>query len=205
VCENGYADNRCGHGGVLCENCTNTNGTCQSGTCAGGNPANCPANYPGCSPNETNPQPIQALNACSPVTLKEGSVACTGDPTPAACSVWFQNLQTTSPDCYKCMLPFTGPKAVGTCLAPYLDVSCNHDLACSLDCYTVACSQCSAADQSLCQQNVWNPGSTCSGYTQGLYCMQAAAQGPGAFCVPTGDYGMWVYSVGNHYCGTGNP
>ena len=222
TCEPGFVTAACGHGGTLCENCANTGGYCQSGSCtsggaggsggswydggvggAGGSSANCPANYPGCSPSASVPQPTKTLNACSAVDLKNGSVSCSGDPTPPSCGLWYQQLKGTNPGCYTCLLPFTGPMAFGSCLAPFLTAGCNHDLACSLDCQQVACAQCDDATKQACQDGVWS--GTCAGYTQGLWCAQTALQGQGAFCQPTGDYGAWIYAVGNHYCGTGTP
>ncbi|MBI5537396.1 MAG: hypothetical protein HY898_32030 [Deltaproteobacteria bacterium] len=203
VCQNGYADNHCGHGGVLCENCTNSGGSCINSTCSGGSASNCPASYPGCSPNASSPQPVKTLNSCSPVDLKNVYANCTGTPTPPSCGAFIAQLKTTNQACYNCLLPLTGPQALGTCLAPYTDAGCNHDLACSLDCNQVACAQCDAFNQQQCEQNVWT--GTCAGYTQGLFCAQSALQGPGAFCAPTGDGGQWLNTVGNHYCGTGTP
>jgi hypothetical protein len=181
----------------------NTGTTCQNGACSGGSSSSCPVSYPGCSPAANIPQPLTLLNSCSPIDLKNALVNCGGSTTPPSCGVWFNQLQFSSPACYKCLLPFTGPKAFGTCLAPYLDPGCNHDLACSLDCQAVACGQCTQAELSACQQSVWS--SACGGYLQGLYCAEAAMQGPGSFCSPTGDYGVWLNTVGNHYCGTGTP
>ena len=45
----------------------------------------------------------------------------------------------------------------------------------------------------------------CSGYVQGYACYTAAVQGQASFCNWGGDYGKWLYTVGNHYCGTGSP
>ncbi len=204
TCASGYLGSECGHGGVLCENCSSTGGVCQNATCyGGGTPSNCPAAYPGCSPSSANPAPITKLGACPAQALLNGQKACAGTPTPASCGTWFANLQNKNPECYACLLPFTGPKAFGTCLQPYLDPSCDHDLSCSLDCQTVACAQCSTDTQKQqCQEGVFN--GVCSGYIQGVYCAYAAfSQAP--FCESTGDSGTWIYNVGNHYCGSGTP
>lgn len=167
TCAGGYSGNECGHGGTLCENCGSTGGVCQSGACyGGGTPTSCPATYPGCSPATTNPAPVTLLGACPPDILITGQKICSG--SSSACGVWFQTLKGTQPKCYDCLLPFTGPKALGTCLQPYVDPSCDHDLACSLDCINVACGQCTDASKQQCQDGVWN--GSCAGYVAGIYC-----------------------------------
>ena len=94
---------------------------------------------------------------------------------------------------------------MGTCVAPYLSDPCNHAYACTMDCLETACGQCAAGQQQQCNQSSLMGTGVCSGYVQGYACYTAAVQGQASFCNWGGDYGKWLYTVGNHYCGTGSP
>jgi hypothetical protein len=202
-CRPGQSNTQCGKLGVVCENCLQTGGSCIGGSCSG--QPNCPAPYQGCPSYLSTPKPVQSLGVCPQSELDQMKAMCTGDPPPPSCQDWFQKEQVANPGCYKCLYQFLGPNGFATCLAPFLDPSCNHQLSCSLDCVSVACSQCTSQYQQQCQNDVFMGSGTCSGYMQGLYCAQTAINGPGAFCNSTGDGAQWLRVVGNHYCGTGSP
>lgn len=98
------------------------------------------------------------------------------------------------------MLQFTGEDAYLRCLAPFLSATCNHSLTCASECSSVSCGQCSDAASDACQNDVYGSGGACRNYIDGLYCNQAAIEGPGAFCQFDGDVGDWLSAVGGYYC-----
>jgi hypothetical protein len=81
-----------------------------------------------------------------------------------------------------------------------LSTTCNHELACLVDCVGTTCAQCqSQSAQSQCQAQA--PTAECSGFSSGATCAQTAlTSGPGAFCAPTANFGTWLQTVGTHYC-----
>lgn len=203
TCVPGQSNLRCGVGGQQCTNCTTNNGTCDAGQCV--YPNSCPAAYGGCPSYESVTVPYTKPSACSQAVLDKAVAVCAGTPTPPACGQYLLDLQQTDPACGQCIWQFTGPNAAATCVAPYLTDTCNHAVACTFDCLDVACSQCAIDQTQQCRDSaLWNSG-TCSGYTQGAFCYQSALQGAGSFCAWNGDYGKWLYVVGNHYCGNGSP
>lgn len=99
------------------------------------------------------------------------------------------------------MLQFTGGDAYEKCLAPFLSASCNHSLTCAAQCSGATCGTCSDAQQDACQNEVFGSGGDCEDYLTGLYCNQAALDGPAAFCQFNGDVGDWLLGVGRYFCG----
>ncbi len=202
VCVSGQGNQRCGVGGQQCVNCTTNGGTCDAGQCV--YPNTCPAPYGGCPSYETVTPPYTKTNVCSQDTLNKVVMACAGTPTPPGCELLLSSLQQSDPACGQCLWQFVGPNAPATCVAPYLSDTCNHQVACTFDCLNVACAQCPTDQSQTCRDDALASGGTCAGYTQGALCYQSALQ-QASFCNWPGDYGKWIYMVGNHYCGTGAP
>gem|GEM_PF-524849 len=202
-CVPGQGNKRCGVGGVQCVDCTIQNGTCQGGQCL--YPGTCPAAYGGCPSYQSVVIPYTKPNACSPATLDNVANTCAGSTTPPACGQLLLDLQQTDPACGQCLWQFTGPDAGATCVAPYLSDTCNHATACTFDCLNVACNQCPDTIEQQCRADALTGSGACTGYTQGFWCYLSATQGQASFCAWHGDYGKWIYVVGNHYCGTGSP
>jgi hypothetical protein len=202
-CVNGQNNARCGLYGDLCDNCSTKNQTCQNSAC--GNPgATCPAPYAGCNPGVLTPPPTPTQN-CSDADLASVVQACKGTPpgqTSQACQNGLAALLRSSPGCFDCLQQFTNTGGVASCLAPFINSSCNHDLTCSLACGDAACGSCPAGDQSTCRNGAFTASGTCSSYVNGTFCASAAFGGPGAFCdvERIGDVGVWLQGVGAYYC-----
>ncbi len=195
VCRPGAGNQACGLYGALCENCTSTGATCVGQTCSTG--STCPAAYAGCSPAAVT-TPAFRSTACSAADLNALGDGCSG--AGAGCGSAFGALLSTNPACYDCMLQFTDEDAYMRCLAPYLSPSCNHALTCASDCSDASCGQCSDAAADACGEAVFDSGGACRSHLDGLYCNQAALEGPGSFCQFDGDVGHWLMAVGGHYC-----
>lgn len=131
--------------------------------------------------------------------------ACAGGALSAGCRAVLQALKANgAAGCAVCLAPFVVPYAQGTgvfsCAAPYLDAACNHATGCYADCEAKSCQQCPAGQEAQCENRV--RAGACGTYTQGLACVIAAVNGPGAFCNPASyrGYGAWLKGVGGHYC-----
>jgi len=175
--------------------------SCVSGACDA--LVGCPVAYSGCPLYLGSGTPLTALNVCSPNELLKLRTACAGASTPPGCSQAIVTLSQNNPACGSCIDQFTDQGALVLCLAPYLTQPCIHALSCSLDCMSAACVQCSGAEATQCQNDVFKGGETCSSYQEGLTCYESAIAGQASFCAFDGDYGAWIGAVGNHYCGTG--
>jgi hypothetical protein len=109
--------------------------------------------------------------------------------------------------CYSCLEPFQYDFVQGvgvrTCIAPYLDSSCNHNSACIADCVTQSCTFCvDTPSTEQCDTEAESGG--CATYVQGDACVTQALDGAGSLCNPNtyqGNYGAWLQAVGAAYCG----
>ena len=197
-CGDGSTSAACGQFGVLCDNCTTKNQTCQNRVCSGS--TTCPAPYPGCNPALVTTPPFTS-SSCTAAELSALEAQCAGQNPGAACEQALNALLADNPTCYDCMLQFLAvDQSLVKCLAPYLSSSCNHDLSCALECSNQSCGQCGTGEQQ-CRDQVFQSGGQCQTWVNGAFCLQAALGGPGAFCNFNQDVGAWLRTVGSHYCG----
>jgi hypothetical protein len=197
-CLSGASSGQCGQFGKLCDNCNAKGQTCIGQVCSSG--STCPAAYPGCSPDSLTPPPA-ASKSCSGAELTALAQACPGENPGPGCGQWFQDLLSSNPPCYDCLLQFTTDSGYPRCLVPFLTPGCNHDLTCASFCGSASCGQCSGSQQDSCQQQVFGQGGQCNPWINGYYCAQAALSGPAAFCEFNGDVGQWIAGIGAYYCG----
>jgi hypothetical protein len=201
ICRPGSASNNCGQFGKLCDNCTAKGQTCAGQVCGTG--SNCPAAYGGCAPNLVTP-PAFSSKSCNQAQLSDVAAACQGQGNPN-CGDAFQSLLGSDPGCYDCLIQFGTDLAYVRCLAAFLTQNCNHALTCASQCSQTACGNCpSEQQQENCSDTVFGQGGMCRSYINGYFCAQAALNGPAAFCeFQNDDVGLWLWNVGNYYCGGG--
>lgn len=197
-CVSGATGGACGQFGKLCDNCNAKGQTCISQVCSSG--STCPAAYPGCTPDALTPPPVPS-KSCSATELASLAAACQGSPPGPGCGQVFQQLLSSNPPCYDCLLQFTTESAYTRCLAPFLTADCNHALTCAVGCSNTSCGQCGPGQEDACQQQVFASGGACTPWVNGYYCAQAALSGPAAFCEFPGSTGQWMQAVGTYYCG----
>jgi hypothetical protein len=209
-CQAGFIDTQCGGAGLSCEDCTQlappstcdvnvSPPTCQS------QQAQCPAPYPSCPANIETPSPAQQ-SVCSQSELQNAGEACEGGAHSAACNSFFTIEQSQNPACATCLsafdFDFSQLTGLTTCVAPFVDASCNHITGCLVDCTDQSCAQC--VDQGaleLCQNEV--PTTVCASYYNDAQCIESAFVGQGSFCDPnqgSGFFGDWLVQVGQFYC-----
>jgi hypothetical protein len=144
-------------------------------------------------------------SVCPATDLTNAVEACQAGAKSAGCVAFFQFEQKQHPACAACLAPFdydfTQYLGIIDCVTPFLTSTCNHELACLVNCVDTTCAQCQGQGAvSQCQSEA--PGLQCSSFQSGANCVTAAVtSGPGSFCAPTGAYGAWLQRVGAHYCG----
>jgi len=146
-------------------------------------------------------------NACSELDLDALQAACAGGADTASCVAAFQVLAATNAACNACASPFNVPwnrlAGIYRCTAPFVSNACNRATGCAVDCATTSCTQCPAASQDQCTNQVNN--GQCNPFVQQTNCVAPAVQ-PGALCSPAtygGNYGGWLRAVADHFCGNG--
>lgn len=200
VCRPGSANVNCGQFGKLCDNCSAKFQTCAGQVCTTG--TNCPAGFAGCAPDVATP-PAVTTKSCNQAQLTTMASACQGQDNPN-CGDAFEDLLGSDVGCYDCLLQFATDLAYVRCLAKFLTPTCNHSLTCALQCSQTACGDCPAPEEDECSDEVFGQGGICRPYINGYFCAQAALNGPAAFCeFANDDVGLWLWNVGNYYCGGG--
>lgn len=212
ACALGFTNGACGSGGAACSNCAAAGSTCNTlvvpRVCAnqGGN---CPAAYPACPAGVTSPVTPSLQGVCADLDLDALQAACAAGPDVATCVAAFQVLAATSPGCNACLAPFNQPfqqlSGIYTCAAPFVSAACNRATGCAVDCATTSCTQCPAASQDQCVNQVNGGGGQCSPFVQQTACVLPTLQ-PGNLCSPVtygGSFGGWLRAVGDHFCGNG--
>jgi hypothetical protein len=210
-CQPGFVDQQCGELGGACTDCTALTppSTCDVAVSPRGcasQQMQCPGPYGGCPIDLQQSPPISQMGACSKTDLQNAAAACTGGAHTTACDNYFSFESSSNPPCSDCMQQFEYDFSEGTglltCVAPFVDSTCNHNSACFLDCTTTACSGClDDVATAQCQSQVLT--GACSSYYQAEQCVVAAFAGKGAVCSPTtykGNYGAWLQGVGGQYC-----
>jgi hypothetical protein len=207
-CQGGFVGQQCGENGAMCQDCTMLKpaSTCDvnvSPRVCASQQTECPAPYPSCPTPLQEPAPARQM-VCSTGDLQNAAAACSGGAEAAACNSFFGSV---NPACAACLQPFDvdfgSQSGIRTCVAPFLDATCNHNSACIVDCTAETCFACAdSASTSQCQTQAQS--TTCSMYTQADQCVTQALAGAGAVCNPTtyqGNFGGWVQGVGAKYCG----
>lgn len=198
-CRPGSSSTECGSFGNLCENCGALGETCQGGTCSDGN--DCPGSYAGCSPDALTAPPFTS-SSCTEEELEEIEFAC-DDTDDEACSDAIGDIRFDNPLCFDCLIQFTNEQATTKCAVPFLSPECNHDLTCATDCANAACRGCPDPRQQDCGETVFEFDGECREWINGVFCLDAARQGPAAFCnfQNYNTTGEWLASIGDFYCG----
>jgi hypothetical protein len=213
ACALGFTNSACGSGGATCTNCTAAGSTCATlgipRVCANMQ-TTCPAAYPSCPAAITTPITPAHQALCDDVgDLDAIRVACGGGPNSATCVAAFQVLAATNPACSACLTPFDEPfnqlRGLYRCAAPFVSATCNHNTGCAVDCQDTSCTQCPAASEDQCRNQVNGGAGQCNTYVQKTTCV-APELGPGDLCSPAtygGNFGAWLRGVGDHFCGNG--
>jgi hypothetical protein len=205
-CQPGFVDTQCGQSGASCLDCTQLASTCDVGalprTCQSLQ-TQCPAPYPSCPAALETPSPAQQ-DVCPPSDLQNAAAACEGGAHTAACNSFFAFEQANDPPCSACLgafdFDFSERTGLTTCVAPFVDPTCNHSTACAVDCTHTACAQC--VDPAALQQcQAAAPNSVCATYDGAATCIEGALLGGAAsFCAPVEAFGDWLAVVGQNYC-----
>jgi hypothetical protein len=136
--------------------------------------------------------------------LSNAATACQFGANTAGCQAFFQFEKQQHPQCGSCLAPFdfdfSAALGIVNCTLPFMNTTCNHNVACLVNCATTTCSQCMGqAAISQCESAA--PTGQCSSFNSGVMCVDAAiTSGMGAFCAPIGNFGTWLQTVGTHYC-----
>jgi hypothetical protein len=206
TCQGGFLDNLCGDNGMSCQNCLAIGSTCDVNvtprTCVS-EQMQCPSQYGGCNPSlmEQGP-PFEKV--CPAADLQNAAAACASGAQSVGCQAFFSFEEQQRPGCAACLQPFdydfSASLGIINCVTPYLSSTCNHELACFVDCAGSTCAQC--PDQASMQQCQNGAGQAqCSSFSSGAACAtQALFGGPGSFCAPVGNFGSWLQTVGTQYC-----
>jgi hypothetical protein len=210
-CQPGFLNKQCGEFGATCVDCTQMGSTCDVNvmprTCANMQ-MQCPAPYGGCDPSlETAAVPQQPV--CSANELQNARSACSGGANTAGCQAYFQFEFQQNVNCGVCLsnfdYDFNQLTGLFTCIAPFVDMTCNHNTACDNDCTTQSCDQCpDQQTQDMCINQVQNNNGQCSSYFMASGCVIPAFVGQGSFCQPqmyNNNFGRWLQGVGQFYCG----
>jgi hypothetical protein len=170
----------------------------------------CPSNYGGCPSGLSTPVQPFSQGVCSSTDLQNASSGCSAGAHTTACQSFFSFEQMQNPACAKCLgafdFDFLELKGILECVSPFVNATCNHDIACVFDCATTSCQKCPDPQAvTQCQGQAIN--GTCSSFATSLandQCAQTAALTGGAFCLPVGtggNFGAWFGQVGARFCG----
>jgi len=211
-CQLGFASTQCGEVGAACVDCTALSppSTCDlnnvSPRACASQQTQCPEPYPSC-PTPLQQQARATQKVCSPSDLQALAAACSGGAYSNSCSSFFSFESGTNLACANCLegfdYDFVDQTGVRSCVAPFVDATCNHNSACVADCVTESCYPCNDIPTTeQCETQVQT--STCAAYFQADQCVTQALNGPGAVCNPItyqGSLGAWLQVVGATYCG----
>ena len=207
-CQTGEADSQCGDLGRDCEDCTRL--TPPSMCFAAISPRACtsqqticPGVYTGCPSALQQMVPVPQT-VCSAGDLMNADMACADGAQTDGCSAFFAS-SLPSPACLSCLQPFAfdfvQQAGILACVAPFVDATCNHNSACTVDCIAQSCSNCPDTTLTiLCDTQV--PSGTCSTFASDA-CVSQALGGSAIVCNPStyqGKFGDWLLGVGSKYC-----
>jgi hypothetical protein len=210
-CQLGFADAQCGGLGTLCTDCTALGppSTCDLGAsprACTSQQTQCPAPYPGC-PAFLEEQAPATQTVCSKAELQNAATACAGGASTDACGAFLSAEQNSNDACANCLrtfdYDFVTQSGVRSCVAPFVDATCNHNSACVAECVWQSCLGCTDQESTeACEaQAATTP---CAAYFQADPCVTQALAGPGAVCNPASyqqNFGAWLQAVGGAYCG----
>ncbi len=209
ACHDGFADTQCGDLGVTCQDCTSLTpaSTCDvvvsPRTCTS-EQTQCPGVYPSCPAALQEPSRAPQ-SVCSTLDLQNAAGACAGGAHTMACSSFLQG--TVDASCSACLqafdFDFVEQVGVRSCVAPFVDATCNHNSACIADCVAQSCYDCPDVTSTT-QCETQAPSTACAAFSQTDLCVTTALAGSAAVCSPTvyqGKFGPWLQAVGAKYCG----
>ncbi|MBX3226781.1 MAG: hypothetical protein KIT84_38820 [Labilithrix sp.] len=215
VCVSGIANNACGAGGVSCNNCT-ANGSFCNGLVVprrcNSDQTTCPAPYGACPAGLMTDVTPEFQGVCNDAQLDAISAACADNPTGAICQTALLGVPSS---CRSCVSRFNHPFARNTglfaCAASIPDAvgnfmpdSCRRSLGCSTDCASGSCQQCTTATQTQCFSLVNGVGGQCRTFANATTCANSRLA-TGQLCsqFSYSDYGAWLRSITEHFCGDG--
>jgi hypothetical protein len=208
VCDpRGTSNQSCGSGGAACANCTLSGSFCNGFVTprrCNNQQSTCPAPYPSCPAGTTTPVTPSLQNLCSDAALAAIGTACSTSPSSRTC---VDALAAAGTACSSCLRPFLVPfqdlSGLYACVAPNLDAACRRATGCAIDCASTSCGQCSSATEDQCVDFV-NLTQCVTFSAAGAACALRPLA-PGQPCSPISypDYGQWLRSVGDHFCGNG--
>lgn len=189
--------------GMLDSSAPRDSGAPDSGVPADGGPE-CPAVYAGCHGAATVVPSSQAV--CSRDELRSARTECAAGAHSSGCDNFFVSEQMQDPACGLCLsrfdFDFLELRGIFACVAPFVDVDCNADTGCLIDCLDQSCGGCPGLSSiSDCRLSVSR--GTCASYAEGAKCVESAFGNGGRFCDPDqyATFGDWLRDVGEQFCG----
>jgi hypothetical protein len=207
LCATGIANNTCGSGGVACTNCSAAGSFCNGLVVprrCNNQQTTCPATYGACAPGITTPITPALQNVCPDASLDTLTVACAGGPETAACVAAFALLPGA---CQTCLTPLNHPfeqeAGLFACAAANVDNNCRRQTGCAINCAQTSCNQCLPTSESQCYSLVNGVGGQCRTFANAADGCTSAALAAGQLCsqFSYANYGGWLRSVGDHFCG----
>lgn len=207
-CATGIANNACGSGGAACANCAQSGSFCNGLVVprrCNNQQTTCPATYGTCAPGIATPVTPRRQNLCTDADLDTLTVACAGGADASACDSAHAALPAA---CRTCLAPFKHPYEQNTglwaCAASQVHASCRRSTGCATDCAQTSCAQCLPTSENQCHALVNGVSGQCRSYSNAASCANAALAA-GQLCSPYSyaDFGQWLRSVGDHFCGDG--
>lgn len=215
TCSLGFTGVACGSGGAACRDCAGDGSTCNTlslpRVCAN-QESQCPAKYTSCPAAVTTSVSPSRQGVCDAASdLDSLQAACGAGHDAGTCAAAFRVLVATHPACATCLEPFHKPFAqlggLYRCAAPFVDRSCNHTTGCATDCQDASCGSCPLGTENLCRSQVNGGGGQCNRIIAQAACVLPALR-PGGLCSPAtygANYGSWLRTVGEYFCGAGRP
>jgi hypothetical protein len=159
-----------------------------------------------CNGGVSTPQTPTLQKACSDPELDSLAAACTNGPGFPSCATALLGLSAV---CSTCITPFAHPfderTGLWVCAAPFVDGGCRRSTGCAADCMQQSCNQCGTTSQGQCENLVNDIGGQCGAFNATATACTNAALAPGQLCsqFSYADFGQWLRSVGDHFCGNG--
>jgi hypothetical protein len=208
TCAPGIANNACGVGGALCENCANQKSFCNGLVTprrCNSEQTSCPAAYGACAPSVQTPVTPPLQGVCLDVVLDGIATACAAGVDAASCSL---SLALLPPACSKCLDPFKQPferhAGLWACAASFVDDACRRQTGCAADCGAQSCAGCESTTENQCYALVSGSANQCGSLFRSASCADKVLDS-GELCsqFSYANYGKWLRAVGDHFCGNG--
>ncbi|HVH47459.1 MAG TPA: hypothetical protein VM925_34225 [Labilithrix sp.] len=203
----GIDNNACGQGGAACVNCTSSGSFCSglvSPRRCNNQQNTCPATYGTCAAGIRTPVTAPLQNVCSDTSLDALATSCGGGPDTTTCVAAFAALTSSCRTCLdRFNHPFDQKTGLFACAASSVNSQCRRAMGCATDCAQTSCSQCAATSESQCYSLVNDGNGQCSAFDDATSCANGALAGGLCSQYSYANFGAWLRSVGDAFCGNG--